>query len=255
MRYAPTRLKPGHVPLERALSKLGLATRGVARGWIEGGRVKVNGEIRKQPRYPVHLERARIEIDGLAAERAEIRTFLLHKPRGVVTTRVDEKGRATVFSLITRDPGLGLHAVGRLDLATSGLLILTNDTRLSSWLTDPVNRVPRVYRVTVRGEVTAETIMRLEEGAKIDDEWLHAERVTLRKASTRESHLTVELRQGKNREIRKLMQAVGHDVMRLKRVSFGGLELGLIDVGDYRELSSREVASAFPGVLMCKKGD
>jgi len=235
--------------LERALSKLGLASRTVARAWIEAGRVRVNGDIRRHPLYPVNPERARIEIDGERAISEASRVFLLHKPRGVVTTRSDEKGRPTVFSLLKSEPGLNLHAVGRLDLATSGLLILTNDTRLSSWLTDPSNQVSRVYLVSVRGEVTPETLSRMEKGLEVGDERerLVADRASLRKASGRESHLTLELKEGKNREIRRMCEALGHEVTRLKRVSFGGLELGELAPGACRELTEGEIEAAFPG--------
>jgi 23S rRNA pseudouridine2605 synthase len=213
---------------------------------IEAGRVRVNGEIRKHPLYPVNPDKARIEIDGQSASRSSPRVFLLHKPRGTVTTRVDEKGRRTVFDLL--DEKLSLHAVGRLDWATSGLLILTNDTRLSSWLTDPDNEVPRVYLVSVRGEVSEAKLREIERGLVVDGERLQAAHARLRKASGRESHLTLELRQGKNREIRRLLEAVGHEVTKLKRVSYGGLELGELAPGEYRELTPEEVRKAFPGL-------
>ena len=142
-------MKPGNVPLERALSKLGIASRTVSRQWILDGKVKVNGVVRKDPLFPVFPERAKIAFEEKLVAKVAHRTFLLHKPRGVVTTRSDEKGRATVFSLIP-EPGLHLIAVGRLDWATSGLLLLTNDTRLSDWLTDPESAVCRTYLVTVR---------------------------------------------------------------------------------------------------------
>lgn len=248
-------LKPGQVPLERALSKLGLASRTVAAQWIRAGRVRVNGERRTQPSFPVNPDKARIEIDGETVEAARPRYFVLHKPRGVVTTRSDEKGRATVFSLMTRltekEPGLNLHAVGRLDFATSGLLILTNDTRLSSWLTDPASEVPRIYLVSVRGLVSDEAIRRMEAGVQVEGEGegelMRADRATLRKASGRESHLTLQLSEGKNREIRRLCAELGHEVTKLKRVSFGGLELGELAPGEWRELSAEELAGAFPG--------
>jgi 23S rRNA pseudouridine2605 synthase len=224
-----SRFAPGHVALQRALSKLGLASRTQARELILAGRVKVNGTVRKHPQYSVQPEKARIEIDGQQTERAEKRVFILHKPKGVVTTRSDEKGRPTVFTLpavvelLKANPGLALHAVGRLDQATTGLLILTNDTRLSSWLTDPESGVSRVYLVSVRGEVTEEKLRQLEKGIRDDGETLQADRATLRKASGRESHLTLELKQGKNREIRRILAALGHEVTKLKRVSYGEL--------------------------------
>jgi 23S rRNA pseudouridine2605 synthase len=255
MRPPHSALKKGQVPLERALSKLGLASRTVAREWIRAGRVSVNGQVRRQALYPVSPERARIEIDGAPVAGAGPRSFLLHKPRGVVTTRADEKGRATVFSLLPPAAGLILHAVGRLDWATSGLLILTNDTKLSAWLTDPLNRVPRVYLVSVRGELGEADLERMEKGIVVEGEKLRADRAVLRKASGKESHLTLELAQGKNREIRRMLAALGHEVTRLKRVSFGGLELGELGPGEFRELSEQELDQAFPGVQRRLRGE
>lgn len=244
----------GHVSLERALSKLGIASRTQAREWIEAGRVRVNGVVRKHPGFKVVPERAHIEIDGVRRERSEFRAFILHKPRGVVTTRSDEKDRPTVFSLLSELGPLGQDAqycvaVGRLDLATSGLLIFTNDTQLANALADPANAIPRVYIVEVRGEVDELALERLRAGVTVEGERLCPSRVELQKASGRESRLLVELREGKNREIRRLFEAVGHAVTRLKRISYGGLQLGDLPVGKIRELSREEILRAFPGLM------
>lgn len=233
-------MKPGHVPLDRALSKLGLASRSEARRLILDGRVRVNGTLRIDPDFPVKPEHAKILIDGESVEKAEARTFMLYKPRGVITTRSDEKGRPTVFSLID-EAGLHLVAVGRLDAATTGLLLLTNDTRLAANLTDPRSNVLRTYLVSVRGEVTEAKLETLRSGIVDNDELLRPERIVLRKASGKESHLTLELTEGKNREIRRMTLALGHEVTRLKRVAFGGLELGDLQPGEYRELSISEL--------------
>ncbi|MDR3606626.1 MAG: pseudouridine synthase [Oligoflexia bacterium] len=239
------------MPLERALSKLGIASRTQAREWILAGRVSVNGVVRRDPAYGVSPERAVLEIDGRRVARAEWRTFILHKPRGVVTTRSDEKGRPTVFSLI-KEPGLHLIAVGRLDWATSGLLILTNDTRLSDWLTDPEHEVGRTYLVTVRGEMLESELERLRQGIRDDGDLLRVDEAVLRKSSRRESHLTVRLHEGKNREIRRIFLALGHEVSRLKRVAYGGLELGELEPGEYREITREEMERLFPGMPASK---
>lgn len=238
------RFKPGHVSLERALSKLGLASRTTARAWIEAGRVKVDGRVRRDPLSAVVPESAQIEIEGALAAKAEFLCLLLHKPKGVVTTHSDEEGRPTVFSLLPQGTP-HLIAVGRLDAATSGVLLLTNDTRLSSWLTDPVNRVPRVYVVTVRGEITEEKLARLREGVVDRGEELSPDAVVLRKSSGKESHLTVRLTEGKNREIRRLFAAVGNEVTRLKRVSFGGVELGDLAPGQFVEIGKQDLYTLF----------
>ncbi len=146
-----------------------------------------------------------------------------------------------MFSLLAPEVGVYLHAVERLDQATSGMLILTNDTRFSAWLTDPDNGVERTYLVTVRGLVGQEALTRLASGFEDGGEHLRADRVELRKASGRESHLTVILTEGRNREIRRMFAALGHEVTRLKRIAFGGLELGGLAVGKSRELTDEEL--------------
>jgi pseudouridine synthase len=236
--------KQGKVALERALSKLGIASRSQTREWILAGRIKVNKVVRHEPEFLVVPERDRLELDGQRIQSANFKTILLYKPRGVVTTRSDEKGRPTVFSLLKAEDQY-LHAVGRLDMTTSGLLLLTNDTQLSNWLTDPANGVLRTYLVTVAGRVTEENVRQLKTGFKDKGELLRVEEVSLRKTSGRESHLTVILTEGKNREIRRMLKAIGHEVTRLKRVSFGGFSLGSLQPGDYRELSLSEIKKVF----------
>ena len=143
----------GTVSLDRALSKLGMASRSEARALIVEGRVTVDGRVVRDAGLAVVPERVRIAIDGEAREAAATLTVLLHKPRGVVTTRRDPEGRPTAYDLV-RDAGPHLQAIGRLDLASSGLLLFTTDTRLSAALTDPASAVPRIYVVTVRGAST-----------------------------------------------------------------------------------------------------
>ena len=136
--------------------------------------------------------------------------------------------------------------VGRLDQATTGLLLLTNDTRLSSWLTDPDQAIPRVYCVTVRGEVDAAKVARMLEGVASDVGLLKAVAVEILKASGRESHLLVTLDEGKNREIRRLFEALGNEVTDLKRISYGGLKLEDLPIGEIRVISEVELQEAFP---------
>jgi 23S rRNA pseudouridine2605 synthase len=237
---------PGTVALERALSKLGIASRREARGLILEGRVTVDGRAIRDPLRGVVPERARIAIDGEARPRAVRRTIVLHKPRGVVTTRRDPEGRPTAYDLV-RDAGHGLQAVGRLDLASSGLLLFTTDTRLAAALTDPARGVPRVYAVTVRGSVDEDALAALRRGVRIDGELALPREVTIRKRSSRETHLMVTLDEGRNREIRRLFAAAGHEVTRLLRVSFGPIALGPLQPGRWRALTpdeSRALAEA-----------
>jgi pseudouridine synthase len=236
------------VPLNRALSKLGILSRARATAAIAAGRVRVNGKTVTDPAALVVPERVRIEVDGTIRRRAAWRTILLHKPRGVVTTRRDLEGRQTVFDLLG-DEGEGLVAVGRLDLATAGLLLLTTDTRLADWITEPRHEIPRVYAVTVRGRITDADAERLLNGVSSRGEVLRAGEAIVRKVSSRESHLLVTLREGRNREVRRLFEAIGHEVARLKRVRLGRLELGDLAPGRWREVSRAEIRRAFPSLV------
>jgi 23S rRNA pseudouridine2605 synthase len=235
------RIPPGRVSLDRALSKLGLASRAEARRLIADGRVVVNGRVVRRAATLVVPERARISIDGAAATqgRAARRVILLHKPRGTVTTRRDPEGRPTVFDVLG-EHGRGLVAVGRLDFASTGLLVFTNDTQLAHRLTDPSRGMRRRYVVTVRGRVLPETARQIEDGLIVPGaggaERLAASRVEIRKASGRETHLIVELTEGKNRELRRLFDAVGHEPTRIHRIAFGEYELGNLQPGEWLEV-------------------
>lgn len=224
----------GRVGLARALSKLAILSRAEATEAIRAGRVQVDGRVVRDPLRPVVPERARIVVDGQQRRRAAWRTIVLHKPRGVVTTRRDPEGRRTIYDVLG-EAGEGLVAVGRLDLASTGLLLLTTDTQLANWITDPVHAVSRVYLVTVRGDVTPEAAAQLP-----------AAGVLVRKRSARETHLTVELTQGRNREIRRMFDVIGREVTRLKRVRVGGLELDGLEPGAWREVTRDELRRVFP---------
>lgn len=224
----------GHVPLERALSKLGVATRGEARALIAAGRVTVHGAVASDPFQAVVPERTPICIDGTPVQTTIAPIVLaLHKPRGYLTTRTDPQGRKTIYDLLDDVPQ-HVIAVGRLDQATSGLLLLTNDTRLADRLLDPRTGLVRRYLVEVSGRVTAEATSRWTQGIDDHGERLQAHAVVLRKASGRESQLIIELTEGKNREVRRLCAALGHPVQRLKRIAYGPIELGDLAAGAWR---------------------
>lgn len=234
-------------PLNRALSKLGLASRAEARRLIAEGRVTVDGHAIRDAAALVDMDRARILVDEQGASAPAERVVLaLHKPRGVVTTHHDPDGRPTVYGLIAAVPAR-VMAVGRLDLATSGLLLFTNDSHFADWITSPRSHVPKLYLVTVRGRVTEDELATLSAGVLSGDERLEPAEVVLRKASNRESHLVITLTEGRNREVRRLCEAVGHKVTRLRRVAIGGLELGTLAPGAWRIVSDEELARAFPG--------
>ena len=235
----------GLVPLGRALSKLGVASRKQTLEWIAAGEIEVDGAVCRDPDRLVSPERAVIRHREVTVRRAATPVVLLNKPRGTITSHRDEQGRLTVYTLLP--PELhSLHCVGRLDWATSGLLLLTNDTRLLDWLTDPANRVPRTYVVTVRGEFGDADAARMRAGLVDDGERLQAGVVVVRKASRRESHLVLTLHEGRNREVRRLCKACGHEVTRLKRVAFGPLTLGDLQPGQFRDVAPGELAWTHP---------
>ena len=223
------------VRLDRALSKLGLASRTEARALILSGRVKVGGRVARDPAMTVVPETAKIAIDGRQKARTARRTIVLHKPSGVITTRRDPEGRPTVFDVLG-DEAQGLVAAGRLDRATTGLLILTTDTQLANYLTDPSNAFIRRYVVTVRGALSDDEAHAMERGIG----HMTAHSVVIRKRSARETHLIIELTEGRNREVRQLCASVGHEVTRLKRVAFGPIELGELAPGTWRDVTKAE---------------
>jgi len=240
---APKVSVPKRLTVDRPLSKRGIASRGTSQEWIRAGRVRINGRVIRDPATWVLWPKDAVSIDDRPIQDSVKRFILFHKPRGVITTHSDEKGRKTIFDVLPADLGF-VHAVGRLDQATSGLLLLTNDSTLSSLLTDPIHKVMRTYLVSVRGEFTevqaAEAVAGVVEGG----ERLQCHTVKIQKSSGRESHLEVVLIQGKNREIRRLFQALGHEVTRLRRIQYGPFKLDDLPSGGWREIPIEDVRKA-----------
>lgn len=228
----------GKVTIERALSKLGIASRGETKQWIKEGRLYLNGSVVINPHDWVVPEESSFMLDGKLLTPSKEQTIILHKPKGFVTTAKDEKGRQTIYDLLPKNLH-HLHPVGRLDMHTTGLLLLTTNTRFSSYMTNPKNKIKRVYLVTVRGMVTEHDLKLLLQGIEDGGEKLQADDVVIRKASNKESHLIITLTEGKNREIRRMLLAISHEVISLKRVSFGEFELGNLPVGKWRDITSQ----------------
>ena len=235
MEKSQKKLQKGRVSLERALSKLGLASRGEAKELIQAGRVKVHGSVEKNPARQVNPDTAHVEVDGAKVTRAQKRLILFHKPKGVITTKSDPEGRKTIYDCLPAEFKT-FHPVGRLDMNTTGLLLLTNDTKTSSFLTDPNNKIPRVYIAQVRGEMKDETAQKMKIGVKDQGELLRAEEVKILKQSAKESKIELVLFEGKNREVRRLCLSFGHEVSALKRVSFGPYSLGDLGLGAFTEV-------------------
>jgi len=237
---------PKRLTVDRLLSKLGIASRGTSQEWILAGRVRINGRVIRDPGIWVLWPKDAVLIDDQPIHDSVKRFILFHKPKGVITTHSDEKGRQTIFDVLPADLGY-MHAVGRLDQATSGLLLLTNDSALSSYLTDPSNKVMRTYLVSVRGPFTEAQAAVAVVGLVDGGERLQCHSVRIQKQSGRESHLEVVLIQGKNREIRRLFKALGHEVTRLRRIQYGPFKLEDLSPGTWREISIADARKALSG--------
>lgn len=223
--------------LHRALSKLGLGSRGQAWDWIRSGRVRVDGRVVTEPLTWVDLSQQKIAYDGEAKAPPTPITLALHKPKGVVTTRSDERGRRTVYDLLPPDLPW-VHPAGRLDADSEGLLILTNDATLSARLADPEHHIPKTYHVNVRGELSPETLSHLREGVELADGRTRPAQV---RRLDDPAALEIILTEGKNRQIRRMLAACGHKVRRLLRVAIGDFALGTLPPGSVRKLTQTEI--------------
>ena len=230
----PANKNQGRVALERALSKLGFASRTEAKVLIQAGSVKVHGVIETNPSRMVNPDTAHIEVNGEKTKKSASRIILFYKPKGVLTTKRDPEGRKTIYDLLPQELH-SFHAVGRLDQHTSGLLLLTNDTQLSSFLTDPKNKIERTYLVTVRGEFTASNAEQAVKGIQDEGDLLIAKSIEVLKASGKESQIKITLTEGKNREIRRLCEKLQHEVTSLKRIQFGNYVLKDLKPGEIKE--------------------
>ena len=226
----------------RVLSKAGLCSRTQAAAWVREGRVAVNGRIVRDPEAPVRAGVDRVAVDGRELEARERVYLALNKPRGLVTTASDEKGRDTVYACLA-DAGLPwLAAVGRLDQASEGLLLMSNDPAWAAAITDPDTGPDKTYRVQVDAIPDASLLARLLEGVVDDGERLAAKSATLLRSGTRNAWLEIVLDEGRNRQIRRLLAANGLGVLRLVRVSIGALALGELAKGTWRALTVEEVS-------------
>lgn len=231
--------------IAKRMARAGLCSRRDAERWIEMGRVKVNGKILETAACVV-TDNDKIEVDGKPLPGSQkTRLFLYHKPEGLVTTHKDDHGRATVFESLP--PQLGrVVSVGRLDLNTEGLLLLTNDGELSRYLELPETGWTRKYRVRVHGRLNHKALEKLKDGVTVDGVNYKSIEVTIDTEGVN-SWLTVTLREGKNREIRKVMEHLGLKVNRLIRVSYGPFNLGKLDKGSIEEVKETTLKSQIAG--------
>ena len=227
--------------LARALSKLGFCSRSKARDVILTGRVRVNGRICSDPEHWITLNHDQIEVDSHAIEPARKFYLMLNKPRGLVTSTADERGRPTVYECLKSESLTNIAPVGRLDMASEGLLLLTNDTTWADRITSPAAQLQKIYHVQVNRVADEALIQRMEQGLQVDPDFLRARRVRRLRQGSRNSWLEVVLTEGKNRHIRRLLGALDVQVMRLIRIAIGPLVLGDLAKGSYRHLTDVEV--------------
>jgi len=231
------------------LSKAGLGSRTVARGWIGEGRVAVNGKTIRNPDHWVDPERDRIAMDGKAL-RSEAKAYiLLYKPKGYLTTRQDPQGRPTVYDL-TGDVGTWLSPVGRLDRDSSGLLLMTNDTDLVERITNPEHKAPKTYQLKAATLLSDEQIDRLRRGIELSDGPTRPAQVERLRDRGKHTFLEMTITEGRNRQVRRMIDALGSRVLKLVRTAIGPIRIGDLQIGKWRPLTEAEVRT-----LMGPPGD
>lgn len=230
------------VGVARALSKLGYCSRSHAEALVRAGRVSLNGRRVSDPEQRTRLECDRIAVDGEAVRASERRYCMLNKPRGVVTTASDERQRDTVYRFIPE--GQWLAPVGRLDKASEGLLLFTNDNTWADAITNPDTHVDKTYHVQIGGTVDEKRLAQIRKGVEDEEQGDHlsAKAIKILRAGEKNMWLEVILDEGRNRHIRRLLEAFNIEVLRLMRVKIGTLELGSLPKGKWRELSKNEIA-------------
>jgi pseudouridine synthase len=226
--------------LERVVSKNGLGSRTDARSWIGAGKVRVNGKVIQNPDHWVDLERDRITFEGKPLRAAQKIYILLYKPKGYLTTYRDPEGRPTVYDL-TGDVGTWLSPVGRLDLDTSGLLLLTNDTGFAERITNPDHKVAKTYHVKASTLLSDDQLEQLRYGVELNDGPTRPAVVTRLRDAAKYTFLEITITEGRNRQVRRMLEAIGSKVLKLVRVAIGPIRLGDLQMGKWRRLTEAEV--------------
>lgn len=230
------------VRLQKLLSECGIASRRKAEELIEQGKVRVNGHVASLG-DKVDPQNDRVTVQGRKVSvPKEKKYIMLHKPRGYVTTMSDEMDRKCVAELV-ENVGVRVYPVGRLDKDSEGLLLLTNDGELANAIAHPKGHVSKTYRVTVRGKVTEEQQARLSAGIMLDERLTAPAEVRTVSVTDDRTTLEMTIYEGRNREIRRMCESLGLEVLRLKRISIGKIKLGGLKYGDWRELNDDELRS------------
>ena len=225
--------------LERVLSKAGVGSRTDARVWIAEGRVRVNGRVERDPDRWVDLERDRVAFDGRPLAQSRRVYLLLYKPTGYLTTYRDPQGRPTIYDLLPE--GQWLVPVGRLDLDTSGLLILTNDTAFAERITNPDYKVPKTYLVKASMHLTDEQFDQLRNGVELRDGRTRPATVQRIREPGGRTVFEITITEGRNRQVRRMVEALGAKVLKLVRVAIGPIRIGDLPIGKTRELTTAEL--------------
>jgi pseudouridine synthase len=226
--------------LERVLSKAGLGSRVEARSWVHAGRVTINGKVTRNPDQWVDMERDRVRFDDRPLVARERVYVLLYKPTGYLTTYKDPDGRPTVYELVA-DVGTFLSPVGRLDLNTSGLLLMTNDNRFAERVTNPDSHVPKTYLVKASTLLTDIQLEQLRRGIELADGPTRPATVRRLRDSAKYTHFEITLTEGRNRQVRRMVEALGAKVLKLVRVKVGPIGIGTLPIGKWRLLTPAEV--------------
>jgi pseudouridine synthase len=226
--------------LDRAISKAGLGSRTEARSWIGAGRVSVNGRVIQTPDHWVDLRRDKIVFDGKPIRESERIYWLLYKPKGYLTTYKDPEGRPTVYDLLPEREAW-VFPVGRLDLETSGLLLMTNDTRLAERLTNPDFKVPKTYLIKSATLLTEAQLERLRSGVELSDGLTRPAVAQRVRDSGKHSFIEITISEGRNRQVRRMLEAIDSKALKLVRTAIGPLRIGDLSIGKYRALTPLEV--------------
>ena len=224
------------------LSKAGVGSRTEARAWVAQGRVKVNGKITRDPDRWIDMHRDHVRLDDKPLETRARVYVLLYKPPGYLTTYNDPKGRPTVYDLVAA-VGTFVSPVGRLDLDTSGLLLMTNDTQFAERVTNPVSHVPKTYLVKASTVLTDAQLQALREGIELADGMTRPAIVGRLRDSSKYTHLEITLTEGRNRQVRRMIEALGARVLKLVRIRIGSISIGSLPIGKWRLLTRREIAA------------
>lgn len=230
-----------HLRLNQAIAKTGLCSRRKADELIAAGKVTVNGEVCTTFSATIDIETDELKVDGKRLRFKQFQYVALHKPAGVVTTMSDEQGRECVVDLLPENLR-HLKPVGRLDMYSEGLLILTNDGDLALRLTHPRHHLTKVYWVKVRGHIQQRELRMIEKGVPLEDGPTLPAGVKLLETNKTYSELEITLVEGRNRQIRRMFEYLGYPVVRLVRYAIGGLQLGHVTPGHWRYLTGQEVS-------------